>query len=75
MGWGSGSYLMIDIIRALKRARISPKDRTKIYKVLIPAFEDHDCDTLYECVDDDAAFKQVYEKLNPPEEYDEDDYV
>jgi hypothetical protein len=68
---------MRDIIGALRKARVKPKERAKIYNILIPAFEGHDCDTLQECASDDPMFAQVYDKLNPSYEYydvDEIDY-
>lgn len=73
MGWGSGSCLMRDIICALKKTKIKSKERIKLYKILIPEFEGHDCDTLYECCEYDAAFQQVFDKLNPCDDDDDDD--
>lgn len=67
MGWGSGSELMGDIMYALSKEKVSKRQQRAIYKILIPVFEQHDCDTLEECCDDED-FKAVYEELNPPEE-------
>lgn len=68
MSWKSGSELMSDIISGLKKERINAFARGRIYKVLIPVFENYDCDTLYELCDEDVAFKTVFEDINPPEE-------
>lgn len=72
MGWGSGSRLMGGIIDALN-AEIDDMDtRRRIYKAIIPCFEDMDCDTLDECCDD-LIFLHAYAELNPDEfEWDKD---
>ena len=56
---------MSDIIRAIKPLKLAPKVREKLYKKLIPIFEEYDCDTLMECVNDDVAFDSAMRKLNP----------
>lgn len=65
MGWARGSGLMNEVIDTLKRHVPDPDQRRKVYNELIGAFEDLDCDTLYECYDDgkDTAFTQAWEKL------------
>lgn len=68
MGWGSGSTLMDKIIHALKPEVKSKPARKKIYKLLIEAFEDQDCDTLYECVGQDEIYDELWEELYPEEE-------
>jgi hypothetical protein len=62
MGWSSGSGLMSDIIFGLKKVEKDAARREAIYGVLIPAFEDQDCDTLYECEREDKAFKAALKK-------------
>lgn len=66
MGWASGSCLMDDVIQGLKK-KLPPDVRREVYKVLIPAFEDSDCDTLMECFDSDKAFVEAYCEVNPRE--------
>lgn len=65
MGWSGGSELMNEVIDTLKRHVPDPEQRAKVYNELIGAFEDADCDTLYECYDADmdTAFTKAYEKL------------
>ncbi len=65
MGWSSGTELMREIIHGLKKSGVV--NRSAVYKVLIPAFENQDCDTLYECCDSDIQFKRTFEKMYPPE--------
>lgn len=67
MGAASASELMSDVCAALIRHKVSVKVRKRIYKDLIPAWEDYDCDTLYEIVDEDPAFKSVFQTMNPEE--------
>ena len=71
MGWSSGGDLMDSIIGALK-PRVSPRKRRNIYTLLIDAFEQHDCDVLYECVGCDPEFDKAFNAVHPPE--DGDDY-
>lgn len=59
MGWSSGSGMMSDIISGLKKVEKDAAKRQAIYEVLIPAFENQDCDTLYECEGADPAFKKA----------------
>jgi hypothetical protein len=74
MGWASGSGLFSDVIRILQKSVKEESVRKKIYKELISAFEDMDCDTLDECVEKDNAFDDVWEWLHPDDEYtDEED--
>lgn len=63
MGWSSGSALMSQIIQNLKKVEKDEAQRKAVYMALIPPFEDHDCDTLYECADDDRAFKKALKEL------------
>lgn len=64
MGWASGSRLMNKIIGALKKAEVTEETRAEVYKAIIPAFENEDCDTLDECSDSDRVFKKVLRELN-----------
>lgn len=65
MGWASGSGLMSEIIREVKSTGVDFESRKEVYEVLIHCFEDHDCDTLQECVGEDIAFDAVWEMLYP----------
>jgi hypothetical protein len=40
--------------------------REEFYKKMIEIFEDHDCDTLDECVGVDAAFDSAFEEYTDP---------
>lgn len=60
MGWSSGSRLMSDIIDAVYSNVRDKSARAKIYEILIPAFEDFDCDTLSECTDVDEEFDRIW---------------
>lgn len=67
MGWASGSgvaYRMINVIyEHVKNDRV----RLEIYREMIEALEDQDCDTLCECVGIDP----VYDSFFPEDEEDE----
>lgn len=65
MGWSSGSHLMYEIIQSLKKEVKDDKVRQAIYEDIIPAFEDFDCDTLYECIEMDKAYALAYWLNNP----------
>lgn len=56
MGWASGSSLMSDVIASVKKEVRDKDARTRLYIGLIEAFEEHDCDTLEECLGEDDAF-------------------
>lgn len=71
MGWSGGSSMMDGVIFSLMK-RVKDKDvRYKIYKDLIPIFEDFDCDTLYECQGRDKMFDEVWQEFYPPDSEDE----
>jgi hypothetical protein len=59
MGWSGGSVLMSKVIRAVQAEVPDDDARRRIYKPLIRAFEDDDCDTLYECKGKDPAFDKA----------------
>lgn len=62
MGWGSGSGLMEDIIRGLKRKALNDATRRRVYHVLVPVFLNADCDTLYELEGMDPVFDKVLKR-------------
>lgn len=72
MGWGTGSELMSDIIMDLKNRVPDDKLRQEIYEVLILHFENFDCDTLSDCIEDDEIFKSALEEAGYEFEDNED---
>ena len=60
MGWASGSTLFSKVIEVIEANVAGQKSREEIYKGLIEAFEEADCDTLDECLGDDPAFDAAY---------------
>lgn len=73
MSWKSGSGIASELVDTVEDLVANFNTRKEIYKRLIEVFEDHDCDTLYELVDDSAAFKDAYYEIHPGY-LDEDDY-
>ncbi len=88
MGWASGNELLSEIIHSASFQQLSHKARVGICLDMIQAFENHDCDTLYELYGEgDQAFDDAYRALYPehaaelddelnenaPEEEDEED--
>jgi len=63
MGWASGSQLMSEIIDECKSAIKPKKARKAFYKQMIHLFEQHDCDTLDECRDDDPLFAEALDEM------------
>ena len=74
MSWSSGSRLFSEIIHTLKETVPEYETRVEIYNSLIEVFESHDCDTLYECLEEDRAFDDAYFELHPDEEESQDDW-
>jgi hypothetical protein len=68
MSWSSGSRMMGEIIQAVTEAGINNRKRIAIYEILIPVFEDNDCDTLYECMGDDPSFDTAYRGFHKEED-------
>lgn len=62
MGWSSGSGLMSDVIKSVKKHVPDEDARKAIYKPLIKSWEQEDCDTLYECKGMDPAFDAALPK-------------
>lgn len=73
MSWSSGSEIFTGLIDVLKDKVDDLPLREEIYQVMIPLFEEQDCDTLYECVGADKAFDNVYTRLYPETQLDEED--
>ena len=78
MSWSSGSRIFSEIIHTIKETVPEYETRVELYSGLIEIFENNDCDTLYECLEEDRAFDDAYFELHPDEdEVDDnwDDYV
>jgi hypothetical protein len=56
MSWKSGGGIFYEIILTLKETVPEYQTRVDVYSKLIEIFKEHDCDTLYECLDEDLAF-------------------
>ena len=65
MGWASGGEIAHDMIKGLKRRKMAPKDREKVYACLIPSLFNGDWDTQGEMIGLDPAFDKVLKKLDP----------
>jgi len=72
MSWKSGSSIFDEIINHLMETVDDDQLRKDIYSGLIEIFENHDCDTLYECQNQDEAFDEVWDEMYPPDEEPED---
>jgi hypothetical protein len=65
MGWSSGSEILEKIKEQVNETEMfSDEQLLTLWKIMIEAFEDHDCDTLYELVGEgdlnfDLAFKEI----------------
>ena len=71
MSWKGGSVIFSEVIDALIDNGVPDEARYNIYLDLIKVFEDEDCDTLDECMDEDKEFKKAYIELNGEPEEDE----
>ncbi len=75
MGWAGGKKVFAAIIKSAKQNVKDPEARYRLYKDLIPIFEDDaDCDTVCECLasgssfgpeSQDSMFDRAYLELNP----------
>lgn len=68
MGWASGSELF-EKVYEINRPFL--KDKPELIKELIEAFEDCDCDTIYEVVEDYPELSKVFKEMHPEDEDDE----
>jgi hypothetical protein len=71
MSWKSGGGIFYEIILTLKETVPEYQTRIDVYSKLIEIFKEHDCDTLYECLDEDLAFDDAYFELHPDETIDD----
>ena len=69
MGWASGSELLGTILEAFEVEDLVPIDaKRRIYRRMIEAFEDRDCDTIEECLGIDDDFDEVWYEIYPSDE-------
>ena len=68
MGWASGSELATNLIKVIKSNVKDEKARLVIYFHLINQFENHDCDTMCECIGIDKAYDIVYNDMYPEDD-------
>ena len=59
---------MSEIIETLMETVSDDQHRAEVYSSLIDIFEDHDCDTLNECLEIDEVFDEVYREKYPEED-------
>lgn len=71
MGWNNGSEIMGAVIAAVKKEVGPYGQRFRIYKEIIPVFQDYDWDTEMECLGDDNAYDDALKELHP-EEFEEE---
>ncbi len=72
MGWNSGSEIFDKVMQILNDHVDDSEVREAIYVELIPLFEDYDCDTLKELLDQDDAFDNAYRYINDERETKDD---
>ena len=65
MGWAGGSRLMSDLIESVKNNVDNFESRVDLYPEMIKNFEDADCDTLDECLGEDEAFGEAWNRSFP----------
>lgn len=73
MGWAKGSYVMEEVINGLLSESFTEEERVRIYKVLIPAMQNCDWDTEYECLEQDEAYDQAMRELGMLDDDEEDE--
>lgn len=67
MGWSSGSELAESIINTINANVKDDKVKETLYRNLINQFEDHDCDTMCECLGVDPIYDKVFNEMYPEE--------
>jgi hypothetical protein len=65
MGWGSGTYVMSEVIEAVGGGTNTRKERVDFYIKMIKTLEQLDADNLYECLDQDDCFDEAFNRLHP----------
>ncbi len=64
MGWASGASLFLDVWQAL-RPKLRFGDVDLAASALIELFENRDCDTIRDVIDDDPELLAAYRRLHP----------
>lgn len=67
MGWAAGSEILAETWNIVKD-HLSPQHKFKVVKELISLFEEYDCDTVYELIDEIPIFGKALADLHPEEE-------
>lgn len=67
MGWASGSELAASIIQRIYESVDDEVTRKCLYKTIIDEFENHDCDTMCECLGIDPLYDQLFNEMYPEE--------
>lgn len=62
MGWSSGSEIMQAVIKVVKKEVPDSSQRTRIYKPILEAMENHDWDCQNEVMEIDPAFDKLIEQ-------------
>ncbi len=70
MGWGSGSYLMRDLIGVIKEEVSNYDARVRLYEGVISALEHQDWDTQGECLSEDQAYDEALMNLHSDWDWD-----
>lgn len=71
MGWSSGSSLAEKLIESIEANVEDDVAKRQLLADLIEYFELADCDTLNECLGVSDMFDEIWNELNPPEEWDD----
>jgi hypothetical protein len=72
MGWSGGTQIAGDMIRSIEDQVPLQHTRVAVYKDLIAALENADCDNLDECIGISDAFDEALEEYSP-EWFDDED--
>lgn len=73
MAWSSGTELMSNLIESVDDLVPNYDTRVELFRHMIIAFEDFDADGLEELLDESPAFKEAFELVHGPQEYNTDD--
>jgi len=65
MGWASGSEIVEKMIKGLKKRKLAPAAREKVYAILIPAMYDQDWDAQDDVLGMDSSFDKVLKRIDP----------
>lgn len=55
---------VMSLIISNVKDKMDPEDRDILYRDLIEYFENENCDTLYECLEEDTVFDKAYEEIS-----------